>query len=172
MARAEGRGPVRPGVPTLSSEGHIAPSSQSPLLPTETHRPSPLPQPLQTVPPRPPPTHLVGDGQPGQGAEAQQRGAGHGGSGGSHGGGGGQRVHGQIWALLLLHHDGAQLVSQHPGSMFHVWGEGQDPGSEDSQSRGLSPHLFPWELCWTGLSRDARACLEAGRTRQGVGGRL
>lgn len=55
MARAEGRGPVRPGVPTLSSEGHIAPSSQSPLLPTETHCSSPLPQPLQTVPPRPPP---------------------------------------------------------------------------------------------------------------------
>lgn len=143
MARAEGRGPVCPGVPTLSSEGHIAPSSQSPLLPRD---PPPLPAPSAPAnsPPAPPPlAHLVGDGQPGQGAEAQQRGAGHGGSGGSHGGGGSQRVHGQIWALLLLHHDGAQLVSQHPGSMFHVWGEGQDPGSEDSQSRGLSPLLSP-----------------------------
>lgn len=125
----------------------------SPLLPTSAPTSSPQ-------------AHLMGNGQPGQGAEAQQRGGGHGGGGG-HGRGGGQRVHGQLRALLLLHHDGAQFVSQHPRSMFHIWGRGQQPGSGDSQSRGLSHPPGLWELLWTGLWRDARIHRKAGRKGQG-----
>lgn len=97
-----------------------------------------LPQPCHG-----PQAHLVGDGQPGQGAEAQQGGGGHGGSGGSHGRRGGQRVHRQLWAVLLLHHDGAEFVSQRPRSMLRVWGKWEDLGSGDAQGTPRAQHLVP-----------------------------
>lgn len=45
-------------------------------------------------------------------------------------------------------------------------GREQDPGSGDSQGRGLSAPPTRWELLWTALRRDARGYQEAGRTGQ------
>ena len=109
----------------------------SPLLPTSAPTSSPQ-------------AHLMGNGQPGQGAEAQQRGGGHGGGGG-HGRGGGQRVHGQLRALLLLHHDGGQFVSQHPRSMFHIWGRGAAARLRGLPEQRAQPPSWPLgaALDWT-----------------------
>lgn len=75
------------GVLTLSPKGHVAPSSRSPgvhrALKASSHR-DPPPCLPPSAPGNRPQAHLVGDRQPGQGAEAQQRGGGHG-SSSSHG---------------------------------------------------------------------------------------
>lgn len=97
------------------------------------------------------------DGQPGDGAEAQQWWGGHG-SSSSHGRGGSQGVNGQLRALLLLHHNGAQFVSQHPRSVFHIWGEGEVgriwvQGAPRAESSDLL--LPPWRC--PGLRSGARA---------------
>jgi hypothetical protein len=107
--------------------------------------------------------YLVRDGQPGHGAEAQQWWGGHGG-GSSHGRGGSQGIYRQLRALLLLHHDGAQLVSQGPRSVFHIWGGGGVKWERlrfgGSQSTELSDLLPTGEH--PGLRSDVRAPIRSG----------
>lgn len=137
------------------------------LLPPETHHPFPSPQPLQTVP------RLTwwGTGsldrglRPSSGVVAMAAAAAMAEEAAS----GSMGSSGLCSCFTMTEH--SLCPSTHaPCSMSG--GRGQDPGSGDFQSRGLSPAPIPWELLCTGLRRDAGVYWEVGRKGQGVGGCL
>lgn len=131
-------------------------------LPTETHHSSSLPQPLQTVP------RLTWWGATGSldrglrpsngvvamaAAAAMAEEAARGSTGSS----------GLCSCFTMTEHS---LCPNTHAPCSTSEGREQDPGSGDSQGRGLSAPPTCWELLWTALKRDARGYQEAGRTGQ------